>query len=317
MNAPPRLTPLVILFSAVLLPVLLCPAGARAEEGTVFKSKFKVGSEFVIKNQNDMTMQLPVGGSSSEQKVHSEQIITTRVEPHEDGEHKLVKVRIDSLMLDMEMQGMTMRYDSSDPASKDSFLAGPLKGIVNQTVTMVYDENDEFVRLENPEVLGSGAGSRPQMGIELGEEQLKQMVQSQLTGGFTDQPVKEGDSWEQVIKVPLPRMGDLEFRMKYFYRKDGSMDGQPCAFIDVNGTMAGDTTLGTRDDTTGKKSFDAGFKDTKISGTVVFDKEYGVARSTQVDMEMVFALPNPLVAETAMQVPMKQKTLTTLISYSE
>jgi hypothetical protein len=109
--------------------------------------------------------------------------------------------------------------------------------------------------------------------------------------------------------------------VRYLYRKDGIIDGASCAIIDYTGMMAGgvfeDEGLVEEGDARPERRADEGMEESRVSGTIAYDKKLGVPRATEMELRMTMKMPSPLGAESEVRIPMLQKTKSALRSYRQ
>ncbi|MEM7147321.1 MAG: hypothetical protein AAF591_19555 [Verrucomicrobiota bacterium] len=306
------------IFSGLMM-VLLFGAWEKVEGQTaVLSPKLRVGSEYVTYSESDVKMGLPVGGASGEQTVRTEQQVTMTVRQGADGESKVVSLVFDFATLELKSPMMNMSYDSRRPDQDDSGFGGNLSAMVGKEIQLIYDANDEFVRVEGGDLLTDDGSSSP-FGQSLGVNELRAMVRSTLGAQLGTRKVTLGESWQHVMDLAMPGVGDVGLDLRFLYRKDGSVEGVNCAIIDFNGMIAGevmtDEAEATRDDARAEGRADEVLSDSRVTGTVAYDKELGVPRATDMEMRMVMMMHSPLGAESEVKIPILQKSMSVLRSF--
>jgi hypothetical protein len=291
------------------------PAILHAQEATVLKPRLIPGTESVVRITGTTVMDVPRGGDRSEQKVDVEQRHTVFIDGHEDEKSKHVRVTVNSIAMEMEMPGMIMRYDSTDPATKDAVLGATFKKLINNPVNMVYDESDEFVKMASSDAFSKGRNAP--FGQQIGPEQIKQMVRSSLSEGFPDEAVSPGDSWTYTLKIPIPGVGDMVFDVEYRYRNDRFIEDRSCAIVDVKGALKAESMAPPSGGDPGAVlRADDGFKKGSLEGVVAVDKILRVIQESEITLDMVMKMPSPL-GQDEVTIPMRQETSTNLLSFRE
>lgn len=119
---------------------------------------------------------------------------------------------------------------------------------------------------------------------------LKQMVEMGRPQ-FPDKPLKPGDSWTQVLEVPLPgaagAKGTANLNLEYTYQGMEPVNDKPCAKIQLSGTMSMDgleLAGGTGLPTGAKVSVDA--MDADLDGFLYFNPEMGQIAKQVLNMGM-------------------------------
>jgi hypothetical protein len=308
----------LVMGAALIGGVLGMGGEVGAQAGVELKAELEVGSEYVTYTESDVTLGLPVGGASGEQTVTTEQQVTTSIRGGEGGTGKVVSVVHDFAKIELKSPMMQMTYDSRIPNQDESGIGGDLSLLIGKEIKVIYDENDEFVRVEGEGMLTEDGGSSP-FGQSIGANEIREMIQSILGGQLGERTVKVGDSWQHVMEMSMPGVGKVGLDVRYLYRKDGIIDGEGCAIIDFSGMMSGeffgDEGGVEAGDARPERRADGGLEDSRISGTLAYDKKLGVPRATEMEVKMTMKMPSPLGAESEVKIPMVQKTRSTLRSY--
>ncbi len=163
------------------------------------KMKIKVGGQT---QPMDMTMSMTVGGGVDISKINS------------SGEQD-VRFVCQTIKADMTIPGMTMKYDSEGPESKQTGqLARALKPLVGVAVTLTGKDGkwknvDEALKT----VLGKigNAQMRQQMAGTWGPF-LKELLTQHWAKMIPPEPVAPGDEWKSTITVSsVPMLGEMSF----------------------------------------------------------------------------------------------------------
>ncbi len=288
---------------------------ASAEEPVVLLPKLIVGSESVTKVTRKTTMNVPRSGELTEQKVEANHQFMLTIEGHEDEASKKVRVEIDSVAIEVAMPGMVMRYDSTDPSTKDADLGSAFKGLVDNPVDMVYDEDDAFVKMADTDAFSEG-GNAP-FGQKIGREEMKQMVRSSIWEGFPREAVSPGDAWSTRVSMPIPGMGEAKFDLEYFYRGDRFIEDRFCAIVDLKGTMAEESLAPPAPDSPEAQSRAVdGIESGTISGVISIDKNLRLIVESDYSTEIVLRMPSPLGRE-RVTVPVKQEESRRVVTFRQ
>ncbi|MFV1995629.1 MAG: hypothetical protein ACC661_09345 [Verrucomicrobiales bacterium] len=302
----------------LLAVAILAPSvGAWAQEAMVLKPGFRPGSASLVRIETEVDMKLPMGGGPADQKLRMEYRVSREVDWHEDAKSKIVEVTVDSVSTEMSMPGMQMRYDSTDPASRDALLGAAFRPLIDNAIQLVYDENDAFVKMDNTDAF-AGMGEAP-FGQQIGPEQIRQFARSALEGGLSDHPVRPGDTWTQQLEIPFPGMGPLGFTVQYIYRKDVSVKGSAHALIEFEGTIAG------RDGAQGEESeeglearerrADEGVQEGTLRGKIALDKTILMVSDSELTMNLKLMMPSSLGVDEEIELPIVQVVRISLLSY--
>jgi hypothetical protein len=293
-------------------------AGRAGAEGLALRPELQVGSEYVTYTESDVKMGLPVGGASGEQTVAMEQQVTTSIRLDGDGTSKVVSVVYDFSKIGFKSPNMEMTYDSRAANQNESGIGEELSRLIGKEIKVIYDENDEFVRVEGGGLLTEDGGSSP-FGQSIGANEIREMIAAMIGDQLGTRTVNVGDSWQDVMEISMAGMGRVGLDVRYLYRKDGIIDGEGCAIIDFTGMMAGevfeDVGGAEEGDARPERRAEAGLEDSRISGTIAYDKKLGMPRATEMEVTITMKMPSPLGAESEVKIPMTQKSRSTLRSY--
>ena len=288
---------------------------ALADGPVALGPRLIVGSEVVVKVTRTMSMLVPRGSEPTEQKVRSDHQYVVMIDGHEDETSKEVSLEIDSVAIEVAMPGMVMRYDSTDPSTKDAVLGNSFKSLIDKSVDMVFDGDDQFVKMADTNVF-DGGGNAP-FGQKIGRDEMKQMVRSSIWGGFPEEAVSLGDAWTTRVEVPIPGIGAMLFEMEFSYQSDRFLEDHHCAMVDVKGTMAEESLALPQHDTPETlRRLDDGFESGTFSGVIVVDKELRFVWESDFKVEVVLKMPSPLGQE-KVKVPVTQEESMRVVSYRE
>ncbi|MEM8952934.1 MAG: hypothetical protein AAGD22_02170 [Verrucomicrobiota bacterium] len=298
--------------------ILFAFAGGGAGQTVTLSPKLRLGTEYVTYTESDVKMGLPMGGASGEQNVRTEQEVTMTVRGGADGESKVVSLVINYAKLELKSPMMNMSYDSRAPEQEDTGFGGNLSGMVGKEIKLIYDAEDRFVRVEDNDLLTEDGGSSP-FGQSLGVNELRDMVRTTLGEQLGTRKVMQGESWQHVMELAMPGIGPVGLDVRFLYRKDGTVEGETCAIIDFNGMISGerltDEAEAVEGDARAERRADETLADSRVSGTVAYDRSIGVPRATNMEMRMVMMMHSPLGTESEVKIPMLQKSLSVLRSY--
>ena len=270
-NAPRR-------FSSVLVAALAFTSAGSVladDDAITLKSKVVPNKRYVMQQEVDSEMPLPLGGSGNA-KTKMSFVTNMSVKPITDSKNLMVNVDMGDVKMTIDAAGNVMEYDSSDETKQNPLLKGMMGGMLEAKFEAEVDAEGNVIKVTN---LGKKTGGL--LGGGFGEEELKQLVAAMFDHGFPDKEVKKGESWEHEVETSSGATGSLTLLTKYTYEGSGEQDGKAYPKLAMKGTKAPDKE--------GAKKGMVDFKAADSEGYMLFDNELGVARFSDTKMTMTMS----------------------------
>ena len=198
------------------------------------KLNFKPGSKFSYTSQT--VQNIAMQGNSMMQDVS---MGTTFVVLSRQGNSQDLRMTYNRAAMKMDAGGQKMTYDSQDPATKSSPMAGMMGGMVGQSLVITVTSQGEVTAVKGVEefkksVLASNPNPALNQQLEqsLSESTLKSAM-SQLFNIYPDHAVKPGESW---VKNTSLNMGPAAMQLTSTYTLGSVQNG--VAHVQVNGKLA-------------------------------------------------------------------------------
>jgi hypothetical protein len=212
-------------FLLVVLAIPLCAAAARpAADAVPLSWKFNKGETLRYTMEQKTTQGMKAMGQDFKTNMNQTVDLHWTVRNVAgDGSAELSQT-IDRVRTKVDAPGNSFDYDSkSDKAPEGqiaTLLTPLLKAMVNAEFTFKMNGRGELSDIKVPPKLLESlkqAGPAAAAGGMFSEEGLKNLIsQSSLT--LPGAAVKEGDTWPQKSKVPLPMIGTMIMDKTYTYR---------------------------------------------------------------------------------------------------
>jgi hypothetical protein len=202
-------------FAAAVL-ILLAGLALPAHAQTALKWNLKKGDRFYVRNVTTATQKLAAANTKPvSQKSEQTVVLGFSVEDQTDQ----------GLVLKETIEQVTIKPEKGDPVSDDKVVgAFFLMTISPKWEILKFDGYDKFIN----KVAGDDTAVRQALLGTLPEETFKKSVREVLAF-LPDNPVKQGEVWEQTIDSPLGALGTLRETRKYKYEgKDA--DGEKITF---------------------------------------------------------------------------------------
>lgn len=219
-------------WTVVCLVTLALVAGAQAETVTL-KARFEPGT-YVMTTKVDMVNTSTMStGQSMEQKIAMTTVAEMEVGPRDAEGMLTIRLTFKRVAQSMEGSGVSMAYDSVDPASGNQMLAATLTPMLEHPVTIKMDANDKVVSAsgldeawdalasENPNMAAMAKGMKEQWGNTYATRMVDWPAKMMPPG-----PVAVGDSWDANRTEALPTLGEASVK-------------QRCTLKEVKSTPAG------------------------------------------------------------------------------
>jgi hypothetical protein len=146
------------------------------------------------------------------------------VNAHEDGQQKRLLVRYGRILMEMDLAGQKMTFDSAAPNSTaDPIGVGKvLEAMVEKEVKIVVDAKGKVSDVENVEEL---AAALDQAGVAAAQfkpmfskEYFSQMVEQASLHNVPPQPVAPGATWPEAFDMNLPQIGRVQIKGTYTFK---------------------------------------------------------------------------------------------------
>lgn len=289
-------------------------AAEAGKDSAELKVKWQVGKEYLqkiemVQNQEISGASLP---QTMKQLVTQIQQISLSVIKQRSGGGVELEMKILGQQFETKQGDRTiMKFDSASKQEDDAPTAAMFRKLIGAKITFLTDGNGMIEKVENFDAFMNQvmAGSPPELqGIltnMLSENTLKQM--GMTSQGIPGKTVKIGDSWPQVIDMPMGPMGTLKLDMKYTFKGWENQDGKRTALLEHSGTV-------TSKKSSENSSMSMTIEDGKTSGKVWFDPVLGMVLKADArqDMNMKMTMQGQ-----DMLIKIKQTVVNTLVSVKD
>lgn len=257
-------------FLALML-LCLCPAFAQEDAAVLLRLHWESGQTYIQESDTDTTNFLTALGKKTDQKLRLRQTTSIKAQKNAQGQTE-AQVFIRHLVGEMEYEGQTQRYDSSDPVSAHPLLRKSFGGAAGRGFTLVYDDKDNFIDAKDIASMVTG-GVEPDLVSIAAARQLATLYRRSLEMGLPKIPVRPGDKWISDELVPFPQAGTVQVKLNAKF--DGVVDreGRRQAQIAFEGSMKSQPdkdSTGRNLDTERPVTFG---DDSRVNGHVFFDLE--------------------------------------------
>ena len=283
----------------LLTAALHMPAGALAADALTLKSQLVPGKKYTLRQEMTSKMQTALGGTGETTTAMTSDM-TMEVKDVKGSGNKALSMKMGKFKMKMDVAGQTMEYDSSDTDKQNPLLKSVFSGLTERKFEAVIDEVGNVIAVKDD---GKGSGAKGMMGMGFGKEEIKQLVSSAIDHGFPRHPVKPGDTWKHDIDSSMGKMGSLKMSLEYRYEGVGELDGKMYPKLLVTGGKA-------ENDSAAEAGALIDFKDAKMKGVVLFDNDLGIARYSEMQMDMTMSLGGA-------ELPMKSKVVSKLVKVED
>ena len=262
------------------------PKGSWGADGqsVLLKAKWIRGKSYVFRQTTDSQMELPLAGPEGS-KTKMSMDFNVDVSEATSGNKKM-SVHFSKVKMEMSMAGQNMVYDSEDPEKQSALLKTALGDFANQKFEAEIDKNDNFINVSDA-IKQGGAPAVGGIGA-LGNKEIANMLKQLGDFGFPEKAVEPGAKWQHGQELSMQQMGEMKMTIDYTYKGPKNHDGQKLAEIVFQGLA----------DTDGEGGL-VSFKDSKISGTMLFDPELGTVVQSNSSIDMTMSVGGELGAEMA------------------
>ena len=267
------------------------------EEKVSLLPKLVVGKTYVLEQSMKTVTRMALPNLPEPMDQNMEMTMGLQMVVDRAGEEeKKVEISFTDMKVKMDMAGQKMEMDAADPAQKAA-----LGGILEMKPAIVYDNEDNFVRLEGLEAQG---GAMAQM---MSPDMLKQLVNGTMETMPAD-PVPVGHSWKSTVELPIEGAGNVTVTADYKFERMEDMEGASCAVVTFAGNLSGTINPAPGMSMT--------FEDGLFSGTMHFDPAIGYSRKQTAKTRFVMKMKVPNQEE-AITIPMDQGQEVRLIEYRD
>lgn len=283
------------------LPVLAFLIGSflasAQDEKVSLLPKLVVGKTYVLEQKMKTVTRMPLPNLPEPMDQNMEMTMSMQMVVDRVGEdEKKVEISFTDMKMKMDMAGQKMELDAADPAQKAA-----LGGILEMKPTIIYDNEDNFLRLDG---LAEQGGPIAQM---MSPEMLKQMVNGSMET-MPAEPVAVGHSWKSTVELPIEGAGNMTVTADYKFEKMEDVDGASCAVVSFAGDLSGTINPAPGMSMT--------FEDGLFSGKMYFDPAIGYSRKQNAKTRFVMKMEVPNQKE-AITIPMDQDQEVQLIDYRD
>jgi len=251
-------------------------------QSVLLKAKWIRGKSYIFRQTTNMEMELPIAGPEGS-KTKMSMDFNVDVSDKKESENKKMSVRFSKVKMEMLMAGQNMVYDSEDPENQSALLRTAFGDFANQKFEAEFDKDDNFLSVD-----GNAKGGAPAAaGIGgLGNEEIGNMLKQLGDFGFPEGVVEPDAKWQHGQELSMQQIGKMKMTIDYTYKGPKDYKGKKLAEIIFQGIAASD----------GEGEL-VSFKDSKMSGTMLFDPELGTVVQTDSSVDMTMSVGGELGAE--------------------
>lgn len=251
-------------------------------QSVLLKAKWIRGKSYIFRQTTNMEMELPIAGPEGS-KTKMSMDFNVDVSDKKESENKKMSVRFSKVKMEMSMAGQNMVYDSEDPENQSALLRTAFGDFANQKFEAEFDKDDNFLSVD-----GNAKGGAPAAaGIGgLGNEEIGNILKQLGDFGFPEGVVEPDAKWQHGQELSMQQIGKMKMTIDYTYKGPKDYKGKKLAEIIFQGIAASD----------GEGEL-VSFKDSKMSGTMLFDPELGTVVQTDSSVDMTMSVGGELGAE--------------------
>ena len=247
-------------------------------KSVLLKSNWIPGKEYNFRQVTDMKMDLPLAGAEGS-KTESSIDVRIDVQSLDQSSNKIIKLGFDKVKVSMQIAGQNMVYDSEDPDNQSPLLKTSLSSFSDQSYEATFDKNNKILSVEGED---KGAANGLGMGrISDVETMLQQLGDFKFPEAMIDPDTK----WQNEQTFKMHQIGEMKMAVDYTYEGPSDYNGKKVAKISFVGKaeLSGEGLVS--------------FKDSKMSGTLLFDPELGVLSDSETTMDMMMSIGGDAGAE--------------------
>jgi hypothetical protein len=207
-----RLIPLFI------LAVFAVPAWAQ--DKTELKWKFEKGKAIYQELTTDTTQDMKVMGMEVKQK-QKQTFFFSWTPDKQDDKNWIIKQKIEGVIMEIEIGGNKISYDSRAPGAGNNPLADFFKELVGSEFTLTVSPEMKVLKVEGRQAFIDKLGKanqqmKPLLESILTDESLKQMADPSFAS-VPPNPVGKDDTWKSSSKLSLGPIGSYDTTYEYKY----------------------------------------------------------------------------------------------------
>ena len=247
-------------------------------KSVLLKTNWIPGKEYIFRQVTDMKMDLPLAGAGGSQTETSIDF-KIDVKSLDGSSNKKIQLGFDKVKMSMQMAGQNMVYDSEDPDNQSPLLKTSLSSFSDQSYEATFDKNNKILSVQGED---KGAANGLGMGrISDVETMLQQLGDFKFPEAMIDPDTK----WQNEQTFKMHQLGEMKMAVDYTYEGPSDYNGKKVAKISFVGKadLSGEGLVS--------------FKDSKMSGTLLFDPELGVLSDSETKMDMMMSIGGDAGAE--------------------
>lgn len=202
-----------------------------SQEKYSLRPHWEIGQKYEYQTDLAMLMKLKaLGDEAQETRISQDSEFVVS----QEGKLRLVDQQFTSIKGSVNLYGQVLEFDSQELAKAPPLLQQLFGSILEKKLTLVFDENDQFVEvkgkeLEQPAPLGQGTGLSPRS--------LADQIRAAFELAVPQQEVAVGESWPILQKQSLPPIGEIQIRGNAKFEGLEEVQGEKMAKITVTGVM--------------------------------------------------------------------------------
>jgi hypothetical protein len=319
------MSPLLHRSAAVAACFLFTATAVRAADAVELKPQWHVGKRYTQAMTMNQQMTMSMGGQKMEQGMTMDIQTVVNVTKHEKPGLKRLGIKYQRMSMSIDMNGQKMGYDSDkpDPGNDPLGMGKALGGLIGKEVTAILAADGKVQEIEKLDELLAGldaAGpAAAQMKGMFNKDTFAQTIAQAGLHNFPPGPVKPGDSWPLSFQMNMPQLGQMALKGTYAFKGMADHGGVPCAEITNDAQLEFDSgkATGGGGDGTSIQQLGMRFDKGRLSGTTWFDPKLGTARASEMVQEMTIKMANPANPGESIEMPMRQKISTKLVSVED
>ena len=253
--------------------------------------KFEEGDQCQVEVEQNLVMQMSVGGNPMNTSTKTTSTITWEVTGVSDEGNADIKTTIDRMSLDMDGPMGKANFDSDDEADEGGQAQGigaSLRPMIGVEMMQKMEASGKITEVEIPDSLKAAMEGRGQSG---------QMMESIIKGSsleFPTETLQVGATWDKETKTKSP-MGEISILNTYTYRGIDTESSFHVIDVDVKMQFGeGGGPAGAKIDVTNQST----------EGKIFFDEQKGRINHSFVDQNVDM---NITVGPQAIQQTLKQQ----------
>jgi hypothetical protein len=208
------------LLTTLLATAFAFSAPAPLDRGVRLEWQFVSDKPFYQKTVTHTTQKMKVGGNDVDQS--QKQTMVARWTPVKQLPDRswLVKFKIQSIQMDLEIAGNKLSFDSAKP-DPNSPLAEVVQAFTGAELTLTISPRKKILKVDGREALlaklaNANPALKPVLEATLSESALKEMA-NPLFAPLPGKSVKKGERWAEESKVDMGALGTLATVSNYVF----------------------------------------------------------------------------------------------------